>query len=53
MGRGVREEPRGLLGLIPARVSVRRDFMIAKDPHAMALKTLRQKQMLQALAHIS
>ena len=32
---------------IPTRVSARRDFMITKDPHATALKTLRQKQCLR------
>jgi hypothetical protein len=47
MGRVVREELRGLLVWIPAQVSVRRDFMIAKDPRAIALKTLRQKQMFR------
>ena len=31
----------------PAQVSVRRDFMIAKDPRAITLKTLRQKQMFR------
>jgi len=45
--RVVREKPRGLLAWIPAQVSVRRDFMIAKDPRAITLKTLRQKQMFR------
>ena len=47
--RVVREEPRGLLASIPARVSVRRDFMIAKDPRARTLKTLHQKQCFRDL----
>src|SRR6516162_8946037 len=49
MRRGMREEPRDSLGWIPARVSVRRDSMITKDPHGHSTKTLRQKQCLRDL----
>jgi hypothetical protein len=48
-GRGMREESRGLRAWIPTRVSVRRDFMIAKDPHAHRAKTFPRKQFLRDL----
>src|SRR6516164_11468550 len=47
VGRGVREEPRAPFAWIPARVSVRRDFMIAKDPHVDSTESLRQEQCLR------
>ena len=49
VGREMREEPRGSLAWIPARVSVGRDFMIAKDPHPRSTETLRQEQSLRDL----
>ena len=49
VGRGAREEPRRLLAWIPARVSARRDFMIAKDLHVDSTETLRQKQCFRDL----
>jgi hypothetical protein len=43
----MREEPRDFLVWIPLWVSVRWDFMIAKDPHVYSAKGLPQEQCLR------